>query len=145
MTKKQKTIIVNWSYPRRFANAKETELSYEGYGVYCISREFGGVETILYIGKTDRQFRGRLNSHFKDWMTDYSGEKIVRFGTVIEPNLITSEIINDVESAIIYDIKPKHNKSKIKSYQYFQEYIVKNQGYRGQLPRIINIKNHTKT
>jgi hypothetical protein len=50
MQKKQ--IIIKWSYPREFENAKETELSYEGYGIYCISRKFAGKETILYIGKT---------------------------------------------------------------------------------------------
>lgn len=38
---KQKTIVIDWSYPREFENAKETELSYEGYGIYYISRKFG--------------------------------------------------------------------------------------------------------
>ena len=139
---KQKVIIINWSYPREFENEKETELSYEGYGIYCISRKFGGNETILYIGKTDKQFRDRLKSHSSIWLNDYKGEKIVRFGTIIKPITVTSEIINDVESAIIYDIKPKHNKSKINSYQFFEEYIVLSEGYRGKLPKMIDIRNH---
>lgn len=142
MQKKQKTIIVKWSYPREFENAKETELSYEGYGIYCISRKFGGNETILYIGKTDTQFRDRLKSHSTIWLNNYKGEKIVRFGTITQPITVTSEIINDTESAIIYDIKPKHNISKIKSYGYFEEYIILNKGYRGKLPKIIDIRNH---
>lgn len=142
MPKKQKTIIVKWSYPREFENAKETELSYEGNGIYCISRKFGGNETILYIGKTDKQFRDRLKSHSSIWLNDYKGEKIVRFGTITKPVTVTSEIINDVESAIIYDIKPKHNKSKINGYQFFEEYIVLSEGYRGKLPKMIDIRNH---
>lgn len=142
MPKKQKIVIIKWSYPREFENAKETELCYEGYGIYCISRKFGDNETILYIGKTDKQFRGRLNSHSKVWMSNYRGEKIVRFGTIVKPTTVTSEIINDVESAIIYDIEPKHNKSKIKSYGYFEEYVILNQGYRGKLPKLIDIRNH---
>lgn len=140
---KQKTIIIKWSYPREFENAKETELSYEGYGVYCISRKFGGNETILYIGKTDRQFRDRLKNHKKAWMSKYRGEKIVRFGTITKPSTVTSEIINDAESALIFDIEPKHNRSKKKSYQYIEEYIILNKGYRGLLPKVIDIRNHT--
>ena len=139
---KQKTITIKWSYPREFENAKETELSYEGYGIYCISRKFGGNETILYIGKTDKRFRDRLKNHKKDWMSNYRGEKIVRFGTITKPVTVTSTIINDVESAIIYDIDPKHNKSKRKGYSYFEDYILYNQGYRGKLPKIIDIRNH---
>lgn len=142
MPKKQIEIIVKWTYPREFENAKETILSYEGFGIYCISRKFGRNETILYIGKTDRQFRDRLKNHRKVWMSNYRGEKVVRFGTIVKPITVTSEIINDVESAIIYDIEPKHNKSKKKSYHYFEEYIILNQGYRGQLPKIIDIRNH---
>lgn len=73
---KQKTIIINWSYPREFENAKETELSYEGYGIYCISRKFGGNETILYIGKTDWQFRDRLKNHKKAWMQTTEAKRL---------------------------------------------------------------------
>lgn len=142
MQKKQKNIIIKWSYPREFENAKETELSYEGYGIYCISRKFAGNETILYVGKTDKQFRDRLKNHKKNWMSQYRGEKFVRFGTITKPITVSSEIINDVESAIIYDIKPKHNTSKMKSYGYFEEYIISNQGYRGLLPKLIDIRNH---
>lgn len=142
MQKKQKTIIVKWSYPREFENAKETELSYEGFGIYYISRKFVGKETILYIGKTDKQFRNRLKSHSSIWLNDYKVEKIVCFGTIKKPVTIKSEIINDIESAIIYDIKPKHNKSKINSYQFFEEYIVLSEGYRGKLPKMIDIRDH---
>lgn len=141
---KQKAIIIKWSFPREYENALETELSYEGYGIYCISRKFAGNETILYIGKTDRQFRDRLKNHKKDWISKYRGEKLVRFGIITKPITVTSEIINDAESAIIYDINPKHNKSKIKSYKFFEDYILHNQGYRGQLPKVIDIRNHTK-
>lgn len=75
---------------------------------------------------------------------NYRGEKIVRFGTITKPITVTSEIINDAESAIIYDIEPKHNRSKIKSYQYFEEYIVLNEGYKGKLPKVIDIREHIK-
>lgn len=101
-----------------------------------------GNETLLYIGKTDRQFRGLLKSHKKAWMSKYRGEKIVRFGTISKPTVVTSEIINDAESALIFDIEPKHNRSKKKSYQYIEEYIILNQGYRGKLPKKINIRDH---
>lgn len=120
MPKKQKTITIKWSYPREFENAKETELSYEGYGIYCISRKFGGNETIVYIGKTNKQFRDRLKNQKKNWMSNYRGEKIVRFGTITQPRTVTSEIINDAESAIIYDVEPKHDKSKKKGYHCFE-------------------------
>lgn len=144
MLKKQKEIIIKWSYPREFENALETELSYEGFGIYCISRKFGENETILYIGKTDRQFRDRLKNHKKNWISNYKGEKKVRFGTITKPITVTSEIINDAESAIIYEIDPIQNTDKRNGYHYFQECIIFNQGYRGKLPKMIDIRNHIK-
>ena len=142
MPKKQLIIKVKWSYPREFENAKETELSYEGYGVYCISRKFGNKETIIYIGKTARQFRDRLKDHQSKWLDDYRGEKIVRFGTITQPKTVTKEIINDLESAIIFEIHPTHNTDKKNGYHYTEEYKIINEGYRGLLPKEIDINNH---
>lgn len=139
---KQKTITIKWSYPREFENAKETELSYEGYGLYCISRKFGGNETILYIGKTESRFRDRLKNHKKSWLSNYRGEKIVRFGTITKPITVTKDIINDSESAIIYEIEPKHNTDKKKGYHFTELYKIENIGYKGKLPKYIDINTH---
>jgi predicted GIY-YIG superfamily endonuclease len=143
MAKKQLIIKVKWSYPREFENAKETELSYEGFGVYCISRKFGGKESIIYIGKTTRQFRDRLRDHSSKWLNNYRGEKIVRFGTITQPRTVTVEIINDVESAIIYEIEPIHNTDKINKYTFSETYKIINEGFKGQLPKEMDINNHT--
>lgn len=135
-------IKINWSYPREYENALETELSYEGFGLYCISRKFGGNETILYIGKTESRFRDRLKNHKKSWLSNYRGEKIVRFGTITKPITVTKDIINDAESAIIYEIEPKHNTDKKKGYHFADLYKIENTKFRGKLPKFIDINSH---
>lgn len=143
MAKRNLNIVVKWSYPREFENALGTVLSYEGYGIYCISRKFGGKETILYIGKTTRRYRDRLKDHKNKWLHLYKGEKIVRFGTITQPVTVTQEIINDVESAIIYEIKPLQNTDKINRYFFTEEYKISNTGFKGLLPKYIDIYDHT--
>lgn len=142
MSKTQKIIIIEWSYPREFENALETILSYEGYGLYCISRKFAGNETILYIGKTESRFRDRLKNHKKSWLSKYRGEKIVRFGTIIKPITVSKDIINDSESAIIFEIKPKHNTDKKNGYHFSEFYRIENIGYKGKLSKLIDINSH---
>ena len=142
--KKQKPLKakVIWSYPRKFENAKETELSWEGFGVYYISRRFGDKVTKLYVGKTHVQFKGRLDMHEYNWLSDYRGDKIVRFGTITVPKTVTPSIIEDIESALIYEMKPKHNSRKKRNYTCQEVYKISNKGYRGEIPSIIDMNEH---
>ena len=46
-------------------------------------------------------------------------------------------IITDVESALIYEMKPFENTDKLNGYCYFNECKIINTGYRGVLPSVI--------
>jgi hypothetical protein len=142
MNKKEIPVNVKWSYPRDFENAKETIMSYEGFGLYCISRIFGENETIIYIGKTKSRFRDRLKEHQKKWILNYRGKIIVRFGTITIPETVTEDLLIDVESAIIYEIQPIQNTDKKNQYHFNKIYKIINEGYLGKLPKQICIKDH---
>lgn len=101
-----------------------------------------GNETIIYIGKTESRFRDRLKNHKKSWLSNYRGEKIVRFGTIIKPITVTKDIINDAESAIIFEIEPKHNTDKKREYNFTELYKIENKNYKGKLPKYIDINSH---
>ena len=139
------TVKINWSYPVRFENIYNKDSVY-GIGIYCITRKFGAnKEKILYIRKTIDTFFNRLQSHEENWINNYRGTKFVRFGTIISPQKIDNDFIEDVESALIYQLRPIHNQKKIKSYTYRTDYFVKLQsnGYRGTvIPEWIDAKTH---
>ena len=75
-------------------------------------------------------------------MNDYRGEKYIRFGEFPLGKSITKEMIEDVESCIIFEMQPTHNIYKKSSYTYNNKYQVSNRGYRGLMPREINTNNH---
>jgi hypothetical protein len=137
-----KKIVIKWTYPKIFDAAIFSDICCEGIGVYSISRQFGNNNTLLYIGKTYRKFRHRLMEHEKNWLNYYRGDKYVRFGIIISPRNLTSELVNDIESAIIYEQKPIANASKIKGYCYNDICCIENTGYRGTLPKKIDMNNH---
>lgn len=106
-------------------------------GVYAISRVWGEKtstpqqEKLLYIGKTERNFEQRIFEHTQHKLADKRGNMYVRFGII--QNEFTPEVLDDIESALIYGLKPKWNLSKIKEYTYKSDYFVYiiNEGYRG--------------
>ena len=136
-------IEINWSYPLKVDSALTKARCIESWGIYYISRKFGNNETLLYIGLTFHQnFINRIIQHQKSWMNDYRGEKYIRFGEFPLGKSITKEMIEDVESCIIFEMQPTHNIYKKSSYTYNNKYQVSNRGYRGLMPREINTNNH---
>lgn len=133
---------VKWSYPYFLDNVFEKDICYDGYGLYCISRIFNSKETILYIGKTYCNYFSRLNDHYFKWVDDYRGIKKVRFGTIISPQILTDEIIHDLEGGFIYQLQPEHNTCRKKYYTYYNHYKIQNIGFRGAIPALINMKEH---
>jgi hypothetical protein len=134
---------IKWSYPIKVDSALKNERCIESWGIYYISRKFGSSETLLYIGLTFHQnFIHRIIQHHNVWMNDYRGEKYIRFGEFDEPKIITKEIIENVESCLIYELQPVQNVSKKSSYSCYNEYTVISSGFRGIIPREISTKNH---
>ncbi len=134
-----KTIKINWSYPVLYSNIFSSDMINEK-GLYYFSRKFGGKETLIYIGKTSNSFYSRLHSH-KYWINEYRGKVFVRLGTIVSPKIYDDSIITDMESALIYEMKPFENTDKINGYYYVNECKIINTGYRGLLPCVISMQN----
>ncbi len=140
-----KTIELSWTYPKIFDSAWESEQSY-GRGVYQISRLFGTNEKLLYIGLVKGEYRNfyeRLNEHFW-WLQNVRGTIYIRFGKVVPRRgfSLTEEIIETLEGALIYEHQPPENTSKMKSYSIYHHLQITNTGYRGQLNKFLDTRDH---
>ncbi|MBU5428413.1 hypothetical protein KQI41_18650 [Tissierella pigra] len=135
-----KTIKIHWSYPIIYQNIFYSDGIY-GKGIYYISRKFGNNETLLYIGKTSSSFYNRLSCH-KYWIDQYRGKVFIRLGEIISPKCCNDGIITDVESTLIYEMKPIENTDKINGYYYSNLCKIINTGYKGILPTIITMEDH---
>lgn len=135
-----KSVELKWSYPVSYDNIFSSDKIYEK-GIYYISRKFGDSETLLYIGKTNDCFYNRLYCH-GDWLNQYRGKIFVRLGIIISPKIYDDEVIKDIESALIYEMKPLENTDKVRSYHYLSEYKIINTGYKGLLPLVISMREH---
>ncbi len=149
-----KSVTIKWSYPIRLDKIMQKECMND-IGLYYISRVFGNRESILYIGKTTYSFGSRLESHCKDWIDSYRGEKYVRLGRIVEPSNLSpdrlKQLINDSEKTIIFYMnnEDKHdlvaNIVSTQSTYPIENLIIKNIGYRGQLPKELLIPEEYNT
>ena len=138
-----KTLEIYWNYPIKINSALISERCNKSWGIYYISRKFGGKETLLYVGLTFHQnFKHRINQHRKNWIKQFRGEKYVRFGEFVKPSNITKAIIEDAESGIIHQIQPTKNICKKRSYTYTEQYKISNTGFRGIIPKEISMSCH---
>ena len=135
-----KTVKINWSYPVLYENIFSSTRINE-IGLYYLSRKFGEKETLLYIGKTSNSFYNRLYSH-KNWLNKYRGKLFVRLGIIVLPKTYDDNLITDVESALIYEMKPFENTDKTNGYYYLNECKIVNIGYKGLLPPVISMREH---
>lgn len=140
---RKKSVTIEWSFPIVYSHAYEKEKCSE-HGIYYISRVFGGHETLIYIGKTVDCFFNRLKSHDDTWLKTVRGQKYIRFGSILTPKTYDNNLLEDIESAIIYEMQPHNNYMKTCGYTYRSFYFVNisNVGYRGVLPQMIDGKKH---
>lgn len=147
MAVSQPIVTVQWDKPKTIEESIDDCLSIKS-GVYCISRVFGNNETLLYIGKSSggSGCRGRLKRHYEEWTGLYRGNILVRLGTITKEtlhNIPPDEIIEDVESALIFETSPPENKSKVLGYSRYNYLIIKNRGsYNKMFKSSINTLNH---
>lgn len=146
---KVKSLHINWSDPKPIDEVID-DLSGE-IGLYYITKLYNGVETSLYIGKSDSSTKRRLRSHRKEWTHLYSHSAImVRIGTITYPKIINNDMINDAESALIFEHgcgiygtkELVENTDKISSYSYNDLYRIKNYGNRFHLKPIVDMSCH---
>jgi hypothetical protein len=135
-----KSIEINWSYPVIYENVFSSNKISEK-GIYYISRKFGNKETLLYIGKTSNSFYCRLTNH-ESWVSQYRGKIYVRLGTIVSPKIYDDSLVTDIESALIFEMKPFENTCKVKSYSCETECKIINTGYKGALPSVVSMQEH---
>lgn len=140
MNRQRKTEIY-WSYPKTLESVLDSEICLNGWGLYYISRKFGGNETLLYIGLTfDQTYIKRIAQHRKNWLHQYRGEIYIRFGEFTKPQQIAKDLVVDVESCLIYELEPRYNTCKKSSYSFSNEYVITSNGYRGLVPKQISTR-----
>ena len=140
-----KKVIIDWSKPRSLDKNWYDEIL-SGRGLYYLSRKFGKKDTLLYIGQTFDCFYNRFVAHDWYWLNKYRGEKRFRLGSITYPTGKTdvemNQLIKDVESVLIYTMKPKENIMGIYSYTPKHLYVVSNTEYLGELPKTISMRDH---
>lgn len=140
---RKRTVVIQWRYPTLLENIREHNVI-QNIGIYCIYRKFGNKMSLLYIGKTSYSFQSRISAHEKQWLYELRGQVYIRFGTIQSPTLINDDLLEDVESALIYGVQPPYNEKKRNNYTYKTDYYVyiNNKGFRGDLPQIIDAREH---
>ncbi len=139
-------VELHWSYPKTWDSALAS-IEAQGNGVYQISRVFGGVERLLYIGivaSANRCFEQRMHEHRKEWLFAKRGAMQLRFGAVLplEQLRLSRQLIEEVEGALVFQMEPPENTSKISSYTIRRDFVLFNTGNRGTLPKEIDTSNH---
>lgn len=127
-------IIIDWHGPYKIENLGKHDIAYQ-YGLYTISRVWGNNESLIYIGKTERNVVTRIKEHNKEWLNDVWGQLKVRVGILnFEFNKnFSSDKLSDVESLLIVTHIPKNNYSNTVNYNGRRNLTVTNSGRRGAL------------
>lgn len=110
------TIVLTWHGPYSTEEFFQHNVAYEK-GIYSISRIWGGTETLVYIGSTNKSFYKRINNH-SWWFPDIRGEIKLRFGIL---NLDVAQRfslkrLKDIEALLISWHQPCENTM---NYQYY--------------------------
>jgi len=112
-----------------------------GNGIYAISRIWGDTETLLYIGRTKREFQRRLREH-DTWLKLYRGQIKVRLGHVESNRMSFSErLLADAESLLIIWNETVENTSNVNTYSSGRALTINNIGRRGLLARKVSSDN----
>ena len=145
-------IEINWTYPRQFNDVNKVNWEekyendfYDHYYVYYISRIFNGVETPIYIGITEQDFKDRLKQHFKDKKDFFKkrGVKTYRIGRIKKTLWISQlndkekrDLLETLEAHVINELFEDYNLTndkKIKSATFYFKLSVTHKGKFGKL------------
>ena len=145
-------IEINWTYPRQFDDVDKVNWEeeyekdyYNHYYVYYISRIFNGIETPIYIGITEQEFKDRLKQHFKDKKDFFKkrGVKTYRIGRIKKAWWISQlndkekrDLLETLEAHVINELFDDYNLTndkKIKSATFYYKLSVTHKGKYGKL------------
>jgi hypothetical protein len=133
-------VTVKWAGPYNLERIYVHDLAFDK-GIYTISRIWGDVETLLYIGRTKRQFQKRLHEH-DYWLRQYRGQIKIRLGHVeLTTNMHFSEkLLADIEALLILWNETIENTSNIRTYS-GRVLEIENIGRRGLLAKRISTED----
>ena len=134
------TITIKWYGSYNLERINQYDLAFDK-GIYAISRIWSDTETLLYIGRTKREFQKRLSEH-DTWLKQYRGQIKVGLGLVVlSPNMIFSEkLLADAESLLIIWNETVENTSNVNTYS-GRALTINNIGRRGLLAKRISSDN----
>jgi hypothetical protein len=135
-------VLINWFGPYTLESLYKREAALDN-GIYAIYRRFGNKETLLYIGKTERNILQRINEHEKDWLFNVKGHIIVRIGKIVSStkNRFSSKRLSDVESLLIVWHCPPENTSCTVFYRGRFNLEIINTGRRGIIDKSVKAEN----
>ena len=137
MTRK---VDIYWSKQYDFYKMRERQmvpLHDETYLLYMFIENPGQgyKKELIYIGIVKSDYRDlfmRMNEHRKSWLSKISkGDIFVKFGTVYTNDKADKQLLEDVESALVFGAQPRENISKMKSYTLYEDVIVRNRNSEG--------------
>lgn len=142
---KKRNIVLTWT-KRSLLSEYRTHPKIHECGLYVITRVWGEnsgnlrQEKILYIGKSSSSFQQRLDDHTNYWTNELRGNLYVRFACLN----VEDDILEDIESALIYECQPQENTAKMRTYSFRTNYLYKieNCGFRGVLPKVVDASEH---
>ncbi len=134
-----KKIEIDWSYPILISSVIDEDVLFD-WGLYQISTKINKKEHLLYIGETWHNFNKRIKDHNKKWLDLYEGDKYIRLGRL--KTKVTEKHLLDIESAIIFELKPTQNIKSTQTYKPSDEYNICSNGWRGKVPKLVRTKEH---
>jgi hypothetical protein len=134
-----KKIEIYWSYPILISSVIDDDILFD-WGLYQITTKINKKENLLYIGESWHNFNDRIKAHYKKWLDLYEGDKYIRLGHL--KTKVTQKQLLDIESAIIFDIKPIQNIKSTQTYNPSDEYDIYSNGWRGKVPKLVKTKEH---
>jgi hypothetical protein len=111
------------------------------YGLYMILETLHARRhlKLIYVGivKSDRRdLLTRMSEHRADWLGKIARNQIfVKFGVVETYGKLDAQLIEDVESVIVFGAQPRENTSKKQSYSLYQDVVVENINHEGFLKK----------
>lgn len=137
-----KEVTIIWNGPYNLENINRHDIT-NANGIYAIYRVFGGNETLLYLGMTERGFGVRINEHCEDWLHGVRGQIKLRFGVPqLEGTTSSRKMLQDIEALLIGYHKPKENTMSVNYYYGQEKLTVINKGRRGHLVERLNTEEH---
>ncbi len=128
-------VTIKWFGPYGFHTLNHYDISLDK-GIYAIYQIFRGKETLLYIGKTSRNFLTRIKEH-NYWLHELKDECRIRLGVIQSGThqRYSQKKLDDIESLLITWHAPSENTTNSNYYYGRHRLTVLNIGRRGSCCR----------